>query len=112
MWGALATGLFANSAVNSAITTGSTPLGRSNGIFSGLPGASIDQFVAQLEAVVLTIIMAVVSTLIIGSLVNVVVPGGMRAPSEQEEDGLDVTEHGEEGYSGENAGIPALAGID
>jgi len=112
MWGALATGLFANSAVNSAITTGTTPLGRSNGIFSGLPGASIDQFVAQLEAVVLTIIMAIVSTLVIGSLVNLVVPGGMRAPADQEEDGLDVTEHGEEGYAGENAGIPALAGID
>ena len=56
--------------------------------------------------------MAIVATLLIGSLVNLVVPGGMRAPSGQEEDGLDVTEHGEEGYSGENAGIPALAGID
>jgi len=112
MWGALATGLFANSAVNSAITQASGPLGRSNGIFSGLAGASIDQFIAQLEAVALTVIMAVVSTLIIGSLVNLVVPGGMRAPSEEEENGLDVTEHGEEGYSGENAGIPALAGVD
>ena len=55
--------------------------------------------------------MAVVSTLIIGSVVKVVC-GGLRAPDDQEEDGLDVTEHGEEGYSGDNAGLPALAGID
>ena len=111
IWGALATGLFANSAVNSAITQTTGPLGRSNGIFSGLPGASISQFVAQLEAVGLTIIMAIVSTLIIGSIVKVVC-GGLRAPESEEEDGLDVTEHGEEGYHGDNAGMPALAGID
>jgi len=111
MWGALATGLFANSAVNSAITQASGPLGRSNGILSGLPGASIDQFVAQLEAVGLTVVMAVVATLLIGSLVKVVC-GGLRAPDEDEENGLDVTEHGEEGYASDNAGIPALAGVD
>ena len=56
--------------------------------------------------------MAVVATLLIGSLLNAVIPGGMRAPAEHEEDGLDVTEHGEEGYSGDNAGMPALAGVD
>ena len=111
MWGALATGLFANSAVNSAITQASGPLGRSNGIFSGQPGASIDQFIAQLEAVVLTIIMAVVSTLIIGSVVKLLC-GGLRVPDDDEEAGLDITDHGEEGYSGDNAGMPALAGID
>ena len=112
MWGALATGLFANAAVNSAITQTSGPLGVSNGPFSGQPGASWGQPLAQLEAIVITIIGAIVSTLIIGSLLNVIIPGGMRASAEQEEDGLDITEHGEEGYSGENAGIPALAGID
>ncbi len=112
MWGALATGLFANAAVNSAITQTSGPLGVSNGPFSGQPGASWGQPLAQLEAIIITIIGAVVSTLLIGSLLNVLIPGGMRAPAGQEEDGLDVTEHGEEGYSGENAGLPALAGID
>ena len=108
MWGALATGLFANSTVNAIVTGGG---GVSNGIFSGVKGASIDQFIAQLEAVVLTIIMAVVATLVIGSIVKVVC-GGLRAPSEEEEDGLDITEHGEEGYHGDNAGLPALAGVD
>jgi len=109
MWGALATGLFANSLVNPGVTGGT---GVSNGIFSGAPNPSLGQFAAQFEAVVLTVIMAVVSTFIIGSILNAVIPGGMRAHSDQEEDGLDVTEHGEEGYSGDNAGIPALAGVD
>jgi Amt family ammonium transporter len=108
MWGALATGLFANAAVNSYVT-GS---GVGNGPFSGQPNSSWGQPIAQIEAIVLTVIMAIVATLLIGSLVNVLVPGGMRATPEQEEDGLDITEHGEEGYSGDNAGMPALAGID
>jgi len=113
MWGALATGLFANSGVNALVNSGgASQLGVGNGPFSGAPNSSWGQPIAQLEAILLTATMAIVATLLIGSLVNLVVPGGMRAPSGQEEDGLDVTEHGEEGYSGENAGIPALAGID
>ncbi len=67
------------------------------------------QFGAQLEAVILTIIMAVVATFIIGKVVGLIT-GGLRAPAEEEENGLDVTEHGEEGYSGDNAGVPAMAG--
>ncbi len=112
MWGALATGLFANSTINSLVNSGGTSqLGRSNGPFSGVAGASWEQPLAQIEAILLTVIMAVVSTLIIGSLVKVVC-GGIRAPESEEEDGLDVTEHGEEAYHGDNAGMPALAGID
>ncbi len=108
MFGALATGIFANSAVNSAITGA---LGAKNGILSGQPGAGIGQFVTQLIAVVATIIMAIVATLVFGTITKLIC-GGLRAPENEEEDGLDVTEHGEEGYHGDNAGIPALAGID
>ena len=113
MWGALATGLFANGAINSLVNSGgAAQLGRGNGPFSGQSGSSWAQPTAQVEAILLTVAMAVVSTVLIGSLVNLVVPGGMRAPAGEEEDGLDVTEHGEEGYHGDNAGMPALAGID
>ena len=112
MWGALATGLFANGAVNSLVNSGgSAQLGVASGPFSGQKDASWGQPVAQIEAILLTVIMAVVATLLIGSVVKVVC-GGLRAPDDQEEAGLDVTEHGEEGYSGDNAGLPALAGID
>jgi len=109
MWGALATGLFANNRINPMITDPKAPIGVSNGILSFLPGASWAQFGAQVEAVVLTIIMAVVATFIIGKVVGLIT-GGLRAPADEEENGLDVTEHGEEGYSSDNAGIPALAG--
>ena len=108
MFGALATGLFANSAINSAITGA---LGAKNGIFSGQAGAGIGQFITQLIAVVATIIMAIVATLVFGTITKLIC-GGLRAPENEEEDGLDVTEHGEEAYHGDNAGIPALAGID
>ena len=105
MFGALATGLFANAGVNSAITGA---LGASSGI---LAGGTFAQFGRQFIAVLATVVMAVVATFIIGKVVGAVT-GGLRAPAEQEEDGLDVTEHGEEGYSGDNAGFPALAGVD
>ncbi len=108
IFGALMTGLFANDKVNSAITDKNF-FGASNGLFAG---GGIEQFVRQLIAVGATVVMAVIATFLIGSLVNLVIPGGMRAPANEEEDGLDVTEHGEEGYHGDNAGIPALAGID
>lgn len=106
IWGALATGLFASSAINSTVTGGT---GRSNGIFSGAPRPSLTQFVAQLEAAGLTIVMAVVATFVIAKVVGLIT-GGLRAKEEDEENGLDVTEHGEEGYSPENAGVPAFAG--
>ncbi len=110
MFGALATGIFANSAVNSAITDPKL-LGATNGILSGQPGASFHQFLVQLIAVVATIVMAIVATVVFGTITKLVC-GGLRAPENEEEDGLDVTEHGEEAYHGDNAGIPALAGID
>ena len=116
MWGALATGLFANSYINSNITTPvATPggLGAQNGPLgwlAGGPTGSWHQFGVQLEAVALTIVMAVVATFIIGKVVGLIT-GGLRAPNDEEENGLDVTEHGEEGYSGETTGIPALAGM-
>ena len=81
MWGALATGLFANAAVNSVVTGSSSAIGLSNGPFSGQPNSSWGQPLAQLEAIVLTVIMAIVATVLIGSLLNVVIPGGMRAPA-------------------------------
>ena len=54
--------------------------------------------------------MAVVATLVFGTITKLIC-GGLRAPADEEENGLDVTEHGEEGYSGENAGAPAFAGV-
>jgi Amt family ammonium transporter len=83
-WGALATGLFASTAVN--------PDG-ANGLFFGNPG----QFGIQVVSVVATMVFAFVMTLIILKVVDAVT--GLRIDSEDEERGMDVSLHNEAGYS-------------
>lgn len=83
-WGALATGLFATKAVN--------PAG-GNGLFYGNP----DQMTAQLIAVGASWAMAIVGTLVILKVVNVFCK--LRATDEEQESGLDFTQHGEDAYT-------------
>ena len=52
----------------------------------------------QLKAVALTIVWSVVATAIIAYIVKAVV--GLRPSEEVEVNGLDLAEHGEEGYHG------------
>ncbi|MCC6712749.1 MAG: ammonium transporter [Candidatus Dadabacteria bacterium] len=84
-WGALATGLFASTAVN--------PAG-ADGLFFGNPG----QLWIQFLGVAVTWIFSFVGTSIILMIVKAVV--GLRVSPEKEEAGLDISEHGEEAYSG------------
>jgi Amt family ammonium transporter len=51
---------------------------------------------AQLEAIGVTILLAVVGSAIIGFVVKFIV--GLRPTEEAEQQGLDITDHGEEGY--------------
>lgn len=83
-WGAMATGLFASTAVNE---------GGANGLFYGNPGQLWIQFVS----VAATLIFAFVMTLIILKVVDVLV--GLRITDEEEEKGMDVVLHNEAGYS-------------
>ena len=83
-WGALATGLFASTAVN--------PDG-ANGLFFGHPAQLWLQFVS----VVATMVFAFVMTLIILKIVDALV--GLRVTEEEEERGLDISLHNEAGYS-------------
>jgi Amt family ammonium transporter len=53
----------------------------------------------QLKAIVVTLLLAVVGTVIIAMIVKAVV--GLRAAPEIEMSGLDLAEHGEEGYHSE-----------
>jgi len=53
--------------------------------------------VAQAKAVGITITLAVVGTLIIGYLVKFTI--GLRPSVEEEHQGLDIVDHGEEGYT-------------
>jgi len=82
-WGAIATGLWANPAVNS--------LGK--GVFYGKP----EQLMIQVKTVLGTAAYSVIATAVIYFIVNAVV--GMKASTKDEELGLDLSQHGEEGYS-------------
>ncbi|HZO80934.1 MAG TPA: ammonium transporter [Candidatus Binataceae bacterium] len=82
-WGALATGLFASSAVNSA---------GANGLFFGNPG----QLLVQLVAVAASISFAFVGSLILLKLTEALV--GLRVSDEAEVMGLDLSEHDESAY--------------
>ena len=83
-WGALATGLFASTLIN--------PDG-ANGLFFGNPGQLWIQFVS----VAATWIFAFVMTVIILKVVDWIV--GLRVTDEEEERGLDISQHNETGYS-------------
>ena len=50
----------------------------------------------QIKAIGLTLALAIVGTLIIGFIVKAVI--GLRPTEETETVGLDLAEHGEEGY--------------
>ena len=50
----------------------------------------------QLKAIVITIALAVIGTAIIGAIVRGAI--GLRTAPEIERQGLDINEHGEEGY--------------
>lgn len=82
-WGALATGIFATKGVN--------PFGA-----DGLLYGNAQQLVIQAISVGVTVAFAAVATFIILKLVNVVTK--IRATSEEEETGLDLSFHGEQAY--------------
>ena len=80
--GALLTASLQKKAINSA---------GNNGLLFGNPG----QFLTQLLAVVVSIVYAFGATFILFKLLT---PMGLRVPREDEEMGLDLAVHGEEGY--------------
>jgi Amt family ammonium transporter len=90
VWGALATGLFASKAINSA---------GADGLFFGGGMALLGK---QMVGVGIAIAIAVVGTLIIGGLLKATI--GLRISRQDEEMGLDLTQHGEEGYTGPSSG--------
>jgi len=73
--------------------TGSLNAATQNGL-ARLVGHAL--WIEQLKAIVITIVLAVVGSVIIGALVKVAI--GLRTPPEIERQGLDINEHGEEGY--------------
>lgn len=95
-WGALATGLFASKAVN--------PAG-ANGLFFGNP----HQFVIQLFSVAVTMVFAGVLTVVILKVVGLVTQ--IRVSPAEEDQGLDLSLHGENAYEDVVMGSPLLHGL-
>jgi ammonium transporter, Amt family len=79
--GALLTGILADPKVNSAV----------EGVKEGL-------LMSQIKAIVVTIVLSVVATAVLAFVVKAVI--GLRPSEEVETLGLDLAEHGEEGYHG------------
>jgi Amt family ammonium transporter len=87
--GAILTGVFATKAVNEF---------GNNGLLFGNP----QQVVTQIIGVLATYVFAAVGTFIILKLLSLVMP--LRVDDSIEEQGLDINEHGEEGYGEEFIG--------
>ena len=67
-----------------------------NALPSGLLEGNAHQLLNQLSGVVIAWGLAIVGTLLILKLVDVTI--GLRIPEEEEVQGLDLSQHGEEGY--------------
>jgi ammonium transporter, Amt family len=87
--GALLTGIFATKEVN--------PAGA-----DGLLRGNVNQFLIQLAAVVIVYVISAVGTFILLKIIDATV--GLRPEPEAEIKGMDITEHGEEGYGEEFTG--------
>jgi Amt family ammonium transporter len=83
IWGALATGLFANPAVNQA----------GKGLFYGNPG----QLWIQIVSIVGTAVFSAIGTLIVVYITKLIT-GGLRVTQENEIAGLDSSIHGERAF--------------
>jgi ammonium transporter, Amt family len=83
IWGALATGIFASSAVNPA----------GSGLLDGNP----HQLMVQATGAGATIVYSVIVTFILLKIIDVTI--GLRVSSDDETQGLDLTQHSEVGYN-------------
>jgi Amt family ammonium transporter len=92
--GALLTGVFAASAINPIFKDA-----QGNPLPSGLIEGNAHQLLNQAVGVIIAWVLAIVGTLIILKIVDVTV--GLRVTEDEEVQGLDLTQHGEEGYSWE-----------
>jgi Amt family ammonium transporter len=93
--GAFMTGVLATSAVNGNLTDANT-YAKDNGLAKLVADGGL--WFEQVKAIGVTLALAVAGTIIIAYIVKAVV--GLRVNEEVETIGLDIAEHGEEGYHG------------
>lgn len=91
IWGGIATGIFGLSSINGVAK------------WNGLAFGETRLFVAQIVGIVVSIVIAVVGTLICQAIVRIFTP--LRVEEREEQVGLDRSEHGENAY-------PSFNGLD
>ena len=101
--GAFLTGVLADPTVNANLKSNLADVGNKmdlanpatqNGLAQSIAGHT--QWLAQVEAIGMTLLVAIVGTVIIAYIVKAII--GLRPSEEVETMGLDLAEHGEEGY--------------
>ena len=90
--GALLTGVFASSAVNPIFKNA-----RGRTLASGLIEGNPRQLLNQLAGIAIAWALAIVGTVVLLKLVDITI--GLRVSEDHEMQGLDLSQHGEEGYS-------------
>lgn len=90
--GAFLTGVFAAADVNPNLV--SEAYAAKNGLKAAIEGGTL--WIVQLEAMAITLALSLVGTVIIAYVVKAVI--GLRPSMESESGGLDIADHGEEGY--------------
>jgi len=91
-WGAILTGLFAARVINPAFGNNASGKPLPTGAFEGHLG----QLRNQAAGVVVAWVISIVGTLILLFVVDKIV--GLRVSPDDENAGLDLSQHGEEGY--------------
>ena len=91
VWGGIATGLFAQTSINGAANW--------NGLFFG----DTQLVIAQLISIIVTVLIAIVGTLICIAIVRIFTT--LRVEKREEQIGLDISEHNETAY-------PSFNGLD
>jgi len=90
--GAIMTGILATKDVNANLV--SEAYAAKNGLAKAVTEGGL--LGAQLKACLITIVLSIVATVIIAFIVKAII--GLRPDTESEVAGLDITDHGEEGY--------------
>jgi Amt family ammonium transporter len=95
--GAVLTGVLATSKVNGNLAVTDPPnYATLNGLAKSLEAGNGGLIMQQLLAIGVTLLISIVGTVVIAMIVKAVI--GLRPTAEVETIGLDISEHGEEGY--------------
>ena len=91
--GALLTGILASPVANPNLTDGNS-YAKANGLYKLVADGTL--WIEQLKAIGITIALSVIGTVVIALIVKFTI--GLRPTPEAEQQGLDLTDHNEEGY--------------